>query len=708
MSYELKHRRGTAAQHSVFVGALGEITVKTDTNEIVVHDGVTPGGFTGGGYMPAGTGAVATTVQAKLRESVSIQDLGGSDDWDGSTGTDNKFAFERAKDDSLGRPLVVRLPFTDTGVYNSTYWGYWWGDNITLDPDTGVILRFPGNIIKNGPKLRVTRPVKCIFTDQSTEYWLMPDVNWDVKNQFIEIADESKTAIVPVDQDSASYLVSWPNGPFTLTTSGVTTSSRGVSHAATAGEMRATLVKAIPKAEISAKFGGFSAGLLMAFVRTTTGFYAFNQNTSSNSLSILKKIDGQTYVDTSLSFATYGSQQAYWPCNARWTVRINSATSFSVLYEGVVIHTVYATDGAIVDCGFGFVSDTSTTVTIDDWVRVSGTSSSGLGEVSVSVFGNSQSDGAVVGAWPYYMREALDYSAGIRAVSVNNVAYSGDTSSQMLSLMQSSTNPNAGDGFHTMSGQAALAASNVVVLFSPETNDIQAGFTVATTESNVSQMIDICLAAGKRVVFAMAPIFYSKALAGNRGQNTLNYEKGGPYRQRLARLCAEKGVKVLDVTQVSGPILPAHIDAGIAAMNDNIHPNTPFYKVLGVAVAKAIIGSVSPTSGTNITKTSVPLAWMSAPWSVDGSFSVDGGRISIQALLDKGASAYTDGSVAMTFPATFRPTSTITATLSSQSSGGAFKTIHCQINTSGELRLYGAPDQYVWLGGLSWPVAWDS
>lgn len=75
MSYELKHRRGTAAQHSVFVGALGEITVKTDTNEIVVHDGVTPGGFTGGGYMPAGTGAVPTTVQAKFRESVSVFDF---------------------------------------------------------------------------------------------------------------------------------------------------------------------------------------------------------------------------------------------------------------------------------------------------------------------------------------------------------------------------------------------------------------------------------------------------------------------------------------------------------------------------------------------------------------------------------------------------------------------------------------------------------
>ena len=80
MSSELKLRRGTAAAHTTFTGAQGEITVKTDTNEIVVHDGVTPGGWTGGGYMPAGTGAVARTVQDKLREFVSVKDFGAVGD----------------------------------------------------------------------------------------------------------------------------------------------------------------------------------------------------------------------------------------------------------------------------------------------------------------------------------------------------------------------------------------------------------------------------------------------------------------------------------------------------------------------------------------------------------------------------------------------------------------------------------------------------
>jgi hypothetical protein len=44
MSRVLKLRRGTTAQHTTFVGALGEITVDTTTDSLVVHDAVTAGG----------------------------------------------------------------------------------------------------------------------------------------------------------------------------------------------------------------------------------------------------------------------------------------------------------------------------------------------------------------------------------------------------------------------------------------------------------------------------------------------------------------------------------------------------------------------------------------------------------------------------------------------------------------------------------------
>jgi hypothetical protein len=45
MAKQVQHRRGTTVQHNTFAGALGEITVDTTKRVVVVHDGVTYGGF---------------------------------------------------------------------------------------------------------------------------------------------------------------------------------------------------------------------------------------------------------------------------------------------------------------------------------------------------------------------------------------------------------------------------------------------------------------------------------------------------------------------------------------------------------------------------------------------------------------------------------------------------------------------------------------
>lgn len=45
MATQIQFRNGTTTQHNTFTGALGEVTVDTTKDVIVVHDGVTVGGF---------------------------------------------------------------------------------------------------------------------------------------------------------------------------------------------------------------------------------------------------------------------------------------------------------------------------------------------------------------------------------------------------------------------------------------------------------------------------------------------------------------------------------------------------------------------------------------------------------------------------------------------------------------------------------------
>lgn len=45
MTTQVQFRRGTTAEHAFFTGAEGELTIDTDKNMAVIHDGATAGGF---------------------------------------------------------------------------------------------------------------------------------------------------------------------------------------------------------------------------------------------------------------------------------------------------------------------------------------------------------------------------------------------------------------------------------------------------------------------------------------------------------------------------------------------------------------------------------------------------------------------------------------------------------------------------------------
>ena len=84
MAKLLKLRRGTTSQHSSFTGAEGEVTVDTDKETLVVHNGSTAGGFPVA--RADGTGVANFTITGEL--DAATGDFSGDVDVDGTLEAD--------------------------------------------------------------------------------------------------------------------------------------------------------------------------------------------------------------------------------------------------------------------------------------------------------------------------------------------------------------------------------------------------------------------------------------------------------------------------------------------------------------------------------------------------------------------------------------------------------------------------------------------
>ncbi|SVB19521.1 uncharacterized protein METZ01_LOCUS172375, partial [marine metagenome] len=66
-AYAIQFRRGTTTEHNSFTGLAGEVTVDTDKNTVVVHNG-----STAGGYALALEGAAVSTTTGTFSSNVTV------------------------------------------------------------------------------------------------------------------------------------------------------------------------------------------------------------------------------------------------------------------------------------------------------------------------------------------------------------------------------------------------------------------------------------------------------------------------------------------------------------------------------------------------------------------------------------------------------------------------------------------------------------
>jgi len=117
-STEVRIRRGTTDQHAAFTGAQGELTMDTDLNTLLIHDGVTAGGLTIG--LESGTVALFHQSAAPTgwtKDTTTLNDhairILSSDAWSsgskGSTPFSTVFSTRASEDYAL---LAADLPST--------------------------------------------------------------------------------------------------------------------------------------------------------------------------------------------------------------------------------------------------------------------------------------------------------------------------------------------------------------------------------------------------------------------------------------------------------------------------------------------------------------------------------------------------------------------------------------------------------------------
>ena len=110
---QVQLRRGTTAQHGLFTGAQGEVTVDTDKNTLVLHDGATAGGIELATVDVVATGSTtARSLEDRFGDVVNVLDYGVKND-----GTEPSGDSNAARIQSVINSSATTIYFPD-GVYN--------------------------------------------------------------------------------------------------------------------------------------------------------------------------------------------------------------------------------------------------------------------------------------------------------------------------------------------------------------------------------------------------------------------------------------------------------------------------------------------------------------------------------------------------------------------------------------------------------------
>ncbi|NYT67992.1 SGNH/GDSL hydrolase family protein [Pusillimonas noertemannii] len=637
------------------------------------------------------TGSVATTQHEVNARTISLLDFGATTD-----GTDAWPAFSAAIS-AAGANGVVKVPGKPGDTYSLLTIPTGTAEtlnNVLFDIDPGVVIHTPLSIAYMQSNMRVTRTTKFLNGADDSVFYASPQTSAHVQDKLIwpgpSDADRSSLEAIDVFAETRFVKFNHDGGGdsydvYTPGNADFSSFSNSVPHD---GYVYCGLWRARPDEEIRAGFTGYntSATALFAVVRCASGRYGIYGGYASANFTRFSKTVGGALKTTAVSPETAGLT-SYAALLSVVGIRVQNVRRFCVTINGVSV-AEFDTDSDIIEAGFGCYDQgsTGTSLKVQDVVKTRyATAVHGVRGLNIAVFGDSITAGGgvqhVYGSWPEQLRKMYDGAAGMRIKTINNFAISGDSSAGQKALCTS----------------ANLVGSDIVMVL-VGTNDIQGAVPATTTTSNVADMIDTCLNAGKPVIVGLPPMFYPNTFTGT-GQNTHGYSIGGPTRQALARLCAVKGVRCVDSMGGLGNVAPLYLSSVSqdGMVFDNIHPTYFGRLTLAQLFGNALLGIFAGERQVIQSRQSLTDAGLQngATFTTERpSYVVDhmSGTVHLAGRIDIPA-GYTTGTIVYTLPEALRPGSTVQF---SQPNSTAMSIL--QIAPDGNVRFFRPPAGADWIG----------
>jgi lysophospholipase L1-like esterase len=594
-------------------------------------------------------GTSSRTLTDMLSDRITIRDFGGLDDYNDTTGTNNRDAF---KDyftylNTLGGGDLVLPKSTDgTGKYFIN------GDDptqvispirIIADEGVSIYLMYSGGI-NNSPlantSLLANRQIPIQYVNFGYGSFFGSNVQRQLGENLPTTNNGDGVYTVPVSLSGNTDFKAIRLSNINSTISPVSASADSIVISG-GGLPTAAITSSKPGDEVMALVSSSAAGVFFAGVVTSKGYAYFAQDTATQAVKLVDGTDGLAPVLVGVPYALMNQQRDLFN-NALLSVKVTSSRTFSMMVNGLVIGS-YSTRSSIQGICFG-TENVNSNISISQMSKVIGKSFVGSKPLKIIMSGDSISDASVQYSHVKYLQMVLG-SAGINIAEINNIAVAGENAAQQYSRLQT-----IGSGYDLCLIQIGV-------------NDVQGQTDFTSFVNTIKGMVTYAKNIGAQPIVGIPTSFYSKAEANangqSGGQNTSHNDSVHTYRALLIRAVADAGGLLnMEPMKAFGAMTAKWLSLEPYSVSDkivvdNIHPSPYGSLMLAQGWARSIIGYLCrPDTTTDEDSETMPSAWLTSGFGLLSVPKVKGRELS--GLISLHATNNNDGAVAFTLPPALR------------------------------------------------------